>query len=251
MAWIESESEHFQCRHSSAFIADAARVLSLLERTRERLADRFDDLVDGLTVVLHDSPGSLALSSPMVPVLWRISPGTTRRYVTGWAGTRELHVLSPEALRARASGVAGSYEMLALTPASLYVRRVIIEGNYDLRGRRASRTLLPELRWAWLLEGAARWLSGESAYGRAPIGQRMRDGRRPRFPPSVRDAPLLAAPLMDLLAQASGEAAVAGLTRRLSPDGPRGALTRAFGERSLMAVESDWRSELRRLAEGR
>ncbi len=116
MAWIESETEHFHCRHSSAFTNDAARVLSLLERTRERLTGRFENLVDGLTIVLHDSPASLAMSNPLLPLLWRASSHASRRYVTGWTGEGELHVLSPEALRTRASGVAGSYEMLALTP---------------------------------------------------------------------------------------------------------------------------------------
>jgi hypothetical protein len=67
----------------------------------------------------------------------------------------------------------------------------------------------------------------------------------------MRDAPLLAAPLIDMLATLHGNEAVAALAGRLHPSGAHAALTRAFSGRSLMAVEGDWRAELRRLAEGR
>jgi hypothetical protein len=251
MAWIESQSPYFHCRHSSAFTADAARVLALLERTRERLEPQFPRLAPEATIVLHDSAAALSMSNPLMPLLWAATARQARRYVTGWTGHRELHVLSPQALRARASGVTGSHEMLALTPASLYVRRVLIEGNTDLWESRAPQRVASELRWAWLLEGIARWYSGESGYARGAIGQRMRDGRRPHFPPSMRDAPLLAAPLIDLLARLHGSDAVTELAKRLHPGGAQAALTRAFSGRSLMAVEGDWRSELRRLTEGR
>jgi hypothetical protein len=251
MAWIESQSPHFHCRHSSAFTADAARVLALLERTRERLQPQFPQLTRASTIVLHDSATSLALSNPLVPLLWAATTRQARRYVTGWTGHRELHVLSPEALRARASAVTGSHEMLARTPASLYVRRVLIENNPKLWESRAPQRVARELHWAWLLEGTARWYSGESHYASGAIGQRMRDGRRPHFPPSVRDAPLLAAPLIDLLATSHGNDAVAELACRLPAGGAQAALQRAFSGRSLMAVESDWRAELRRLAQER
>ena len=131
MTWIESQSPHFHCRHSSAFTADAARVLALLERTRERLQTQFPQLGHETTIVLHDSALSLGLSNPLMPLLWATAAPQARRYVTGWTGHREIHVLSPEALRTRASDVTGSYEMLALTPASLYVRRVLVASNAD------------------------------------------------------------------------------------------------------------------------
>jgi hypothetical protein len=251
MAWIESQSPHFHCRHSSAYTADAARVLALLERTRARLAPHFPGLAPQATIVLHDSVTSLVLSNPLMPPLWAATARQARRYVTGWTGKRELHVLSPEALRARASGVTGSHEMLVLAPASLYVRRLLIESNPRLYEVQAPRRVARELRWAWALEGIARWYSGESGYARGAIGQRMRHGRRPRFPPGLRDAPLLAAPLIDLLASSYGEAAVGELGRRLRPGGADAALAQAFAGRSLATVEGDWRAELRRLAEGR
>jgi hypothetical protein len=251
MAWIESQSPHFHCRHSSAYTADAARVLALLERTRARLAPQFPGLAPEATFVLHDNVTSLVLSNPLMPLLWAATAPQARRYVTGWSGKRELHVLSPEALRARASGVTGSHEMLALTPASLYVRRLLIQSNPGLWESQAPRRVARELQWAWVLDGIARWYSGESSYARGAIGQRMRDGRRPHFPPRMRDAPLLAAPLIDLLAGLHGSAAVAELGGRLRPGGAQAALARAFAGRSLATVESDWRGELRRLAEGR
>lgn len=226
-------------------------MLALLERTRERLARQFPRTVENLTVVLHDNPASLGLSNPLMGLLWSSTEQSSRRYVTGWVGARELHVLSPKALRERASGIAGSYEMLALAPASLYARRVILACNHDAQHARLPGRGVFDLRWAWLLDGASRWLSGESGYSRAVIGFRMRHGSRPRFPPSLRDAPLLAPSVIDLLVRERGESAVAQLTSRLHPHGSRGALAKAFSGRSPASVESDWRSDLRRLSEGR
>ncbi len=251
MARVESESEHFHCRHSAEFTADAARVLALLERTRERLGEHFAQQPQLLTVVLHDSVASLALSNPLLALQWALTGRAARRYVTGWCGRRELHVLSPEALRRRSSAVTGSFEMLALAPASLLARRVIIGQLPQLSAARAPLRLFAELRCAWLLDGVSRWISGESAYSRGAIAARMRDGRRPRFPPGAGDAPLLAPALVELLVKARGSAAVADLVFGLREGGERTAITRAFAGRTLDAVESDWRSTLRRVAEGR
>ena len=102
-------------------------------------------------------------------------------------------MLSPHALSERASGVSGSFEMLALAPASLYARRVIIESNRELRSARALSRGWQELRWAWLVDGAARWFSGESGYSRSVLGRYLRAGHRPHFPPRAHDAPLLGA----------------------------------------------------------
>jgi hypothetical protein len=250
MSWTESASPSFACRHSSAQSADAARVLGLLEHTRERLNRHFPELTDELTVVLHDSPVALAMSNPLMPLMWVTTAKPVRRYVAGWVGHRELHVLSPRALRERASNVSGSFEMLALAPASLYARRVIIESNRELRSARAPTRVWQGLRWSWLVEGAARWFSGEAGYSRGVVGDYMRSGHRPHFPPTARDSPLLGSSLMELLAEQQGENAVARLTSRLHTQGARTALQVAFGERALMTVENDWRLALRRLAEG-
>ena len=250
MAWTESASSSFTCRHSSARATDAARVLALLERTRERLSEHFTQLGDGLTVVLHDSPQALVLSNPLLPLIWGATARPVRRYVTGWAGRHELHVLSPRALRARASTVSGSFEVLALAPASLYAKRVVVASNRELADARLPARSWAELRWAWLVEGAGRWLAGESGYSRTIVGQYLRAGHRPRFPASPRDAPLLAPTLIEMVAERHGAAAVARLVGRLHSGGSEAALLSAFPGEGLSSVEAEWRSRLRRLAEG-
>lgn len=250
MAWTESTSASFACRHSSERSADAGRVLRLLEQTRERLAENFPRLEEELTVVLHDSPQALALSNPLLPLIWGLTSRRARRYVTGWAGRHELHVLSPRALHERASSTSGSFEMLALAPASLYAKRVIVGGNRELQSARLPARSWAELRWAWLVEGASRWLSGESGHARAVVGLYMRSGRRPHFPPGPRDAPLLAPTLIEMLAEQEGPGGVARLTGRLHTGGPGAALQHAFPGQGLSSIENEWRSRLRRLGEG-
>jgi hypothetical protein len=251
MAWTESRSSSFACRHSSERAADAARVLRLLERTRERLLENFPNLdAQELTVVLHDSPHALLLSNPLLPAIYGLTSRPARRYVSGWAGRHELHVLSPPALRERASNVSGSFEMLALAPASLYAKRVVVGSNRELQSARLPARSWAELRWAWLVEGASRWLSGESGHSRSVVGQYMRAGRRPHFPPGPRDAPLLAPLLIELLAEREGASAVARLAGRLHTGGSHAALLHAFPGAGLASVENEWRSRLRRLGEG-
>ena len=250
MAWTESRSPSFACRHSSERAADAARVLGLLERTRERLSERFPRLEDELTIVLHDSPHALALSNPLLPAIWALSSRRARRYVTGWAGRDELHVLSPRALRERATSTSGSFEMLALAPASLYAKRMIVGSNRELQAARLPARSWAELRWAWLVEGASRWLSGESGHGRAVVGQYLRAGGRPHFPPGPRDAPLLAPTLIEMLAEQEGLGSVVRLAGRLHTGGSHAALLNAFPGQGLSSIEAEWRSRLRRLAQG-
>ena len=79
--------------------SDAARVLALLERTRERLAEPFRQPALELTVVLHDSRQALALSNPLMPAVWGLSARPLRRYVAGWVGRRR----AARALAARAA----------------------------------------------------------------------------------------------------------------------------------------------------
>lgn len=248
MSWVESASASFTCRHSSVEADDAERVLDLLERTRDRLDAVFPRTVGDLEIVLHDSPASLSMARPTLPLQRGVAAPAARRYVTGWVSRREIHVLSPAALRARASGVPGSAQMLALAPASLYTRRVILECNRELHRARGPLRVSRELRWAWLLEGASRWFSGETSHARAAIGRRLREGGRPSFPPGLRDAPLLGGTVIDLLAREEGELAAAQFACRLHPQGARAALTRGFGGRAFVHSEGAWRSHLARLA---
>jgi hypothetical protein len=171
-----------------------------------------------------------------------------RRYVAGWVGRDELHVLALRVLRERASAVPGSWRMLALTAPALYARRVVVENNLELTHLRAVARPAAELRWAWLLEGAARWLCGQTDHARPAIARRLREGKRPSFPPSPRDALLLGGTVLDLLAREEGDRAAALFATRLHPQGARAALSRAFHGRPFVHTEGAWRSHLARLA---
>jgi hypothetical protein len=248
MAWVESVSPSFRARHDSAQADDAAWVLESLERTRDELAVIFPREVADITVVLHKDSFSLSMSNPTLPLRWLLTAPANRRYVAGWASGEELHVLSPSALDARASNVPGSREMLSLTAPALYARRVIAENNRDLPTGLTPGRVRAELRWAWLLEGAGRWFSGQSDHARPAIARRLREGGRPSFPPGLRDAPLLGASVIDLLARQEGERAAAQFVTRLDPQGARAALQKAFNNKPLVHIEGDWRSHLARLA---
>jgi hypothetical protein len=248
MPWVESVSASFRARHELGDADDADRVLHSLERTRDRLGAYFPRAGGDLTVVLHGSVLSLSLARPLVPAVWALTAPASRRYVAGWAGGGEVHVLSAAALDARASAVPGSREMLGLTAAALYARQVVADSNPDLPRRLAPARIAAELRWAWLLEGAARWFSGQTEHARPAIARRLREGGRPSFPPGPRDAPLLGGTVIDLLVREEGEAAAAQLASRLHAQGSRAALTAAFSGRSFKHTEGAWRSHLGRMA---
>ena len=114
---------------------------------------------------------------------------------------------------------------------------MIVENNQDLPGRLTPRRCGAELRWAWLIEGAARWFGGQTAHARPAIARRLREGAGPTFPPGVRDAPLLGGTVIDLLVRERGEQAAARLASRLHPHGPRGALARRSGAARRTSVE--------------
>jgi hypothetical protein len=248
MAWVESGLGAFRARHDSADARDARRVLQSLEIARLRLADLFEREPDEITVVLHRSTVSLAMTNPLLPLAWLTTAPAARRYVAGWAGQRELHVLAPAVLRGRASSVPGSREMLALSAAALYTRVVIAQNNADLSSALAPIRIRRELRWAWLLEGAARWFSGQIDHARPAIARRLREGGRPSFPPGWRDAPLLGGTVVDLLVREEGERAAAQFACRLPAQGSRAAITTAFRGRAFVHTEGAWRSHLARLA---
>jgi hypothetical protein len=248
MAWVESRLEGFRARHEESDARDARRVLQSLSLTAARMEGLFPRPVDEITVVLHGGVISLTLTNPFMPLAWLLTEPAARRYVTGWVGAHELHMLTPALLRARASTVAGSREMLALSAAALYARRVIVENNRDLHRVMSAIRLRRELHWAWLLEGAARWFAGQTEYARPAIARRLHEGRPPRFPPGLRDAALLGGTVIDLLAREQGERAAAGFASRLDSRGPKTALANAFGGRPLHQSEQAWRSHLTRLA---
>ena len=247
MPWEPSVSASFSARDPAADAQAAKRVLSSLEHVRIQLEQIFPRLPTPVTVVLHSGMAALALSNPLIAASRMATEPAGRRYVTGWAGREEIHVLSPAALAERAAPVTGSREMLRLSAAALYARRVITESNPDLAGVMGMVRAQRELRWAWLIEGAGRWFAGQTAHARPAIARRLRDGARPAFPPGIRDAALLGGTVLDLLAGQHGERAVVRLATRLPSHGPRVAIERAFGTR-LVSVEGEWRSHLSQLA---
>jgi hypothetical protein len=99
------------------------------------------------------------------------------------------------------------------------------------------------LRWAWLVEGAATELAGQTPFLRAAVTRRLHEGAAPEFPPAARDAPLLGGALLAMLAEERGREAVAELTRRLDPGGAERAMERAFG-RSAREIEREWRERI-------
>ncbi len=248
MTWVESVSASFTARHDSAAADDAHRVLQSLERARVHLEALFPRVPDEVTVVMHPGYAGLVFTNPLLPLAWLATAPAARRYVVGWDGRRELHVLAPAALRARASNVHGSWEMLELSAACLYARRVIISSNKDLARVMPALRARRELRWAWLLEGGARWFGGQTEHARPAIARRLREGGTPSFPPGLRDAALLGGTVIDLLAREQGERAAARFVSRLHPQGPRTALAQAFGGRPLVHTEDAWRSHLARVA---
>ncbi|RKQ94047.1 hypothetical protein C8N24_3924 [Solirubrobacter pauli] len=249
MAWVDTPSETFVARHDARDTADAERVLSQLELARRRLEDRFGTDLGELEVVLHSSLAQLDAAQPWIPLARRLTAPAARRYVVGWAGTRELHVLAPRLLAHRASNVEGSLEMLMLTPSALLARRYVAANHPKLPPPATPGRIARWSRWAWLVEGAAQWLSGQTRHVRPAVARRLREGPKPDFPPSRTDALLLGGTIFDLLAREEGDRACVTLARGPHPDGPVRALEVAF-PRSLRHTEEAWRSHLGRLREG-
>ena len=248
MAWAESTSPSFRARFEERDVDEAARVLGQLEHTRERLAEHFPRVPDELTVVVHDSGLALSLAAPYLPLARVFTAPAGRRYLAGWYGATELHVLAPRLLEARASGVPGSRELLALTPSAMYASVVVGANNPELPPPFTFASFMRYLRWAWLAHGAAQYFAGQVEHLRPAIPRRLREGGDPSFPPNVRDAALLGGTVFDLLARQEGGAAAARLAGRLHPDGARAALTKAFGQRTLAATAEAWRAHLSALA---
>lgn len=241
MSWEESASDHFVARHDGADAAGAREVLRLLEDTRALLSERFRVLpAEEIAVVLHPTQAQLDLAQPLLPLAVRLQPVAGRRYVVGRASGDTIHVLAPRALRERRTRVEGSEELLRLGPAALYARIVVGTANPRLRGWRNAR-------WAWLSIGAAEYFSGRTRHAKAIVARRLREGEPPSFPPTARDAGLLAGTVVDLVAREQGvEAAVTFVRDAGSAGDVRAALTAAFDGRPLAQTEAAWRSHLGR-----
>ena len=242
--WLETPSETFVARHDEHDAPDAARVLAQLEYARERLERLLEVELGEQAVVLHGSPAQLDAAQPWLPVQRRLTAPAARRYVVGWAGEHELHVLSPRLLAQRASNVEGSLELLMLSPSALLARRALAIRHPGFPPPLGPRRLSRWMRSAWFVEGAAQWLSGQTRHVRPAVARRLREGPPPSFPPGRADALLLGGTIFDLVAREEGDRAAVTVART----DPDRALEQAFGRRRARHTEAAWRSHLTRLA---
>lgn len=243
MAWVETDSQSFTARHDEADADAAADLLADLEAFRSELDELFERTPGDVAVIIHPEPLGLDIAQPWLPLARMAAAPASRRYMAGWFSAKELHVLSPDALEQRASPVEGSRQALMLSPLHEYAHLVIGANNPGLPPPFTPRSFRRYLRWAWLAEGAAAQLSGQTPYLRAAVARRLREGGKPAFPPSARDAPLLGGTLLDMLEQERGAGAVARLASSLDPGGAMRAIESAFGRR-LLEIERDWRERL-------
>jgi hypothetical protein len=245
VAWVETESLSFTARHESEDEASAQRILDALEDLRLRLEDRFEIAPGEVTVIVHPTPAWLAAAHPFLPLARLAAAPAGRRYLAGWAMASELHVLNDEHAEARA---AGEDSLLALrgTAERLYAQIVLGANNDRLPPPWGVRRFARYLRWAWLIEGAAEYFSGQVSLFRAAVSTRMRQGDPPAFPPSARDAIILGGTIFDLLERERGRDACALLVSRLRRGGAESSLEIAF-DRPVGEIERDWRRHLREI----
>jgi hypothetical protein len=242
VTWIETDSLSFTARHDDADLACAHRVLDALEDLRLRLEDRFDEVPGGVTVILHDNPAWLSMAHPLLPaVRWSAAPAA-RRYLAGWPMASEIHTLNDDWMERR-SGGEDSLRALRGTAERMYCQIVLAANNEELPPMWTPRRFLTYLRWAWLVEGAAQYFTSQTSLYRAAVITRLREGERPAFPPSRRDALILGGTIFDLLDRHAGPDACARMVSRLHREGPRGNLELAFDAR-MREIERAWRTHL-------
>lgn len=245
MTWIETTSLTFSARHEDSDRSYAEELVDRLEDLSLKLEDRFEIVPSGVTVIVHPSPVWLTAAHPFLPfVRWSAAPAG-RRYLAGWAMANEVHVLGEAAMTRRAAGEA-SWEALRGTAERLYTQIVLAANNESIPPPWTPTRFLRYLRWAWLVEGGAQHFSRQVDYFRAAVIRRLREGSRPAFPPSRRDAILLGGTIFDLLEDYRGGGACELLVSRLRRDGPRSNLEAAF-DLPLREVEDMWRQYLREL----
>jgi hypothetical protein len=242
VTWIETDSLSFTARHDDADLACAHRVLDSLEDLRLRLEDRFEHVPGGVTVILHDNPAWLAAAHPLLPaVRWSAAPAA-RRYLAGWPMAGEIHTLNDSWMERRSAG-EDSLHALRGTAERVYCQIVLAANNHGLPPMWTPRRFITYLRWAWLVEGAAQYLTGQMGLFRAAVITRLREGERPAFPPSRRDALILGGTVFDLLERTKGPDACIRMVSRLHREGARGNLELAF-EARMREIERAWRAHL-------
>ena len=212
MTWIETDSLSFSARHDDADLACAHRVLDALEDLRLRLEDRFDEVPGNVTIILHDNPAWLSAAHPLLPaVRWSAAPAA-RRYLAGWPMAGEIHTLNDSWMERRSAG-EDSLRALRGTAERMYCQIVLAANNPALPPMWTPRRFLAYLRWAWLAEGAAQYFAGQVGLYRAAVITRLREGDRPAFPPTRRDALILGGTVFDLLERHAGRTPASGWRR--------------------------------------
>ena len=233
----------FSARHETRHADVAAELLQRLEEFRAELDGLFARTPWDVAVVIHPSALELALAHPWLPLARLFAAPASRRYFAGWFASGEIHVLAPDALAARASRVPGSREALARSPQHEYAHLALAENNPSLPPPFNPRTFRKYLELAWVCEGAATWLAGQTRFLRPAIARRMREGKPPSFPPSAADAQLLGGTVFSMLARAAGREACVELAQVQEREQARAAIELAFA-RPIEEVEEDWREYL-------
>src|SRR4029077_8910034 len=242
MTWIETDSLSFTARHDDADLACAHRVLDALEDLRLRLAARFDECRGNVTVILHDNPAWLSAPHPLLPaVRWSAAPAA-RRYLAGWPMAGGIHTLNASWM-GRRSRRGDSLRAFRRGDERMYCQIVLAANNTALPPMWTPRHFIAYLRWAWLIEGAAQYFAGQTSLYRAAVITRLREGERPAFPPSRRDALILGGTVFDLLDRHAAPDACVRMASRLHRQGPQGNLELAF-EARMREIERAWRTHL-------
>lgn len=199
-----------------------------------------------ITLVVHTNPAWLTMAHPFLPAArWSAAP-SGRRYLAGWPMATELHVLNDLHIDKRAAG-PDSRAALMGTAERLYAQLVVATNNDALPPSWTPRRFVRYLRWAWLVEGGAQYYSRQVGLYRAAVIRRLREGVRPSFPPSRRDAVILGGTIFDLLEDERGPEACRLLVSRLHREGPAANLETAF-DSDIRRIEDAWRAHLRGMA---
>ncbi len=223
-------------------------MLSDLEGFRNRLEPLFEKLPGHVAVVIHPRPALLALAHPWLPLARTVSAPAGRRYMAGWFARGEIHVLSPEALVRRSSQAPGSRPALLLSPRHEYAHLVIGANNPALPPPFGVRTFRHYVQSMWLTEGGATYLAGQVTHLRGAIARRLREGGRPRFPPSPRDAWILGGTVFAMLEQEAGPEACVKLAATPEWKSSQKAIEGAFGRPSA-SVARGWTDYLAALTQ--
>jgi hypothetical protein len=174
-------------------------------------------------------------------VRWAAAPAA-RRYLAGWPMAGEIHTLNDSWMEKRSAG-EDSLRALRGTAERMYCQIALAANNTALPPMWTPRRFITYLRWAWLIEGAAQYFSGQTSLYRAAVITRLREGDRPAFPPTRRDALILGGTVFDLLDRHAGPDACVRMASRLHRNGARGSLELAF-EARMRDIERAWRMHL-------